>query len=91
MKCYIFKISNKHRALDAIWDATKYKSVRELIGIVRQKDSAWNKAFQAEQPMLDPHDITADTTYYAPLYLDGLYRNGIAVQPAPDADDGFDL
>lgn len=85
-----------HRALDTIWDATKYKSVRELIAIVRQEDSACDKAFQAEQPVLNDQDIAADTTYRAPLCLDGLYHtslnyNSAAMHRAPDTDDGFDL
>ena len=93
MKCYIFKINNKHRALDTIWDATKYKSVRELIDIVRQEDSAWNKAFQAEQPVLNDRDIATDTTYRAPLCLDGLHHNNDIAHraPNPDTNDGFDL
>lgn len=53
--------------LDQVWEATKYRTAVDLSEITHLPDSAWDKAFQADRPTLDPEDIRNDHTYYGPL------------------------
>ncbi|MBM7824576.1 putative phage-associated protein [Arcanobacterium pluranimalium] len=56
-------------ALDRVWDKAKHKTGIELSKITHIKDSAWDKAFQRDWPVLNPADIGSDTTYREPLGL----------------------
>lgn len=57
-------------ALDRVWDKTKHKGAVELSEITHTADSAWDKAFQNDKPVLDPTDIATDSTYRVPLGLE---------------------
>ena len=54
-------------ALDRVWDKTKDMGAVELSEITHLQNSAWDKAFQDDQPVLDPADIATDNTYRVPL------------------------
>lgn len=60
------------RALDRVWDKAKRYGAVTLSEITHLQDSAWYKAYQNNQAFLDPDDITADTTYYESLGLEGV-------------------
>ncbi|MER0071504.1 type II toxin-antitoxin system antitoxin SocA domain-containing protein [Corynebacterium sp. KPL2850] len=57
-------------ALDRIWDKTKYLGAVKLSEITHSQGSAWDKAFQEEEPVLSIADIATDSTYRAPLGLE---------------------
>lgn len=54
-------------ALNQVWGATKYLSAVELSEITHLENSAWDKAFQNDWPVLAEQDILDDYTYYEPL------------------------
>ncbi|MBP3088551.1 DUF4065 domain-containing protein [Corynebacterium sp. sy017] len=54
-------------ALDRVWDKAKNKTATELSEITHIPDSAWDKAYQTDQPVLAFSDIANDTTYRTPL------------------------
>ena len=53
--------------LDDVCAKTKNIGAVELSHILQKPDSAWDKAFQEEKPILDPEDIYNDTSYRLPL------------------------
>lgn len=57
-------------ALDRVWDKAKHMGAVELSEITHSRDSAWDKAFQNDEPVLNLDDIAADTTYRVPLGLE---------------------
>lgn len=57
-------------ALDRVWHKTKNMTAVALSEITHRQDSAWDKAFQDDEPMLNPADIATDKTYRAPLGLE---------------------
>lgn len=57
-------------ALDRVWDKTKTMGAVKLSEITHATDSAWDKAFQKNEPVLDPSDIASDHTYRVPLGLE---------------------
>lgn len=56
-------------ALDTVWDATRYRTAVDLSNITHLEGSAWDKAFQEDQPRLDSEAIREDQTYCLPLGL----------------------
>lgn len=57
-------------ALDRVWDKTKDMGAVKLSEITHLQNSAWDKAFQDDEPVLDPADIATDNTYRVPLGLE---------------------
>lgn len=57
-------------ALDRVWDKTKKMGAVELSEITHFQDSAWDKAFQDDKPVLDSADIAEDNTYRVRLGLE---------------------
>lgn len=57
------------RALDSVWAVTKRRSAVDLSRITHLENSAWDKAFQNEQPFLSSDSIAADETYRRELGL----------------------
>lgn len=57
-------------ALDRVWDKTKNIGAVKLSEITHMQDSAWDKAFQDDEPVLNPADIATDSTYRVPLGLE---------------------
>lgn len=57
-------------ALDRVWDKTKNLGAVKLSEITHLQDSAWDKAFQDDEPALSPVDIATDNTYRVPLGLE---------------------
>ena len=57
-------------ALDRVWNKTKNMGAVKLSEITHSQDSAWDKAFQSDKPVLDPADIAEDTTYRTELGLE---------------------
>ncbi|MFW9095190.1 Panacea domain-containing protein [Corynebacterium striatum] len=57
-------------ALDRVWDKTKDMGAVELSEITHLQNSAWDKAFQGDEPVLNPADIATDNTYRVPLGLE---------------------
>lgn len=57
-------------ALDDVWRKTMGVGFVELVNILREPGSAWDKAFQAEKPYLERKDILADESYRLPLGFD---------------------
>lgn len=57
------------RALDSVWAVTKGRSAVDLSRITHLENSAWDKAFQNEQPFLSSDSIAADETYRRELDL----------------------
>lgn len=57
-------------ALDRVWDKTKDIGAVKLSEITHLQNSAWDKAFQDDEPVLDPADIATDNTYRVPLGLE---------------------
>lgn len=57
-------------ALDRVWDRTKNVGAVRLSEITHMRDSAWDKAFQDDKPVLNLADIAIDTTYREPLGLE---------------------
>lgn len=57
-------------ALDRVWDKTKHKGAVELSEITHMPNSAWDKAFQADNSILNHVDIAEDMTYRVPLGLE---------------------
>ena len=51
------------RALDVVWATTKGLSPITLSRITHMENSAWDKAFQNDQPFLSSDDIAGDSTY----------------------------
>ncbi|WP_291474281.1 Panacea domain-containing protein [Corynebacterium sp.] len=56
-------------ALDTVWDATKHRTAVDLSNITHLEGSAWDQAFQKEDPRLDNDAIREDRTYCGPLNL----------------------
>lgn len=61
--------------LDQVWEVTKYRTAVDLSEITHLEDSAWDKAFQVDAPILNQCDILNDYTYYEPL---GLKLQGVS-------------
>lgn len=57
-------------ALDRVWDKAKNIGAVKLSEITHLQDSAWDKAFQDDEPVLNPADIATDSTYRVPLGLE---------------------
>ncbi|CAB0526037.1 hypothetical protein FRC0485_02330 [Corynebacterium diphtheriae] len=57
-------------ALDRVWDKTKDMGAVELSEITHLQNSAWDRAFQDDEPVLSPADIATDNTYRVPLGLE---------------------
>ena len=57
-------------ALDDVWRKTMGVGFMEMVNILREPGSAWDKAFQAEKPYLERKDILADESYRLPLGFD---------------------
>ncbi|MDD7586176.1 MAG: DUF4065 domain-containing protein [Mycobacteriaceae bacterium] len=57
-------------ALDRVWDKTKDMGAVKLSEITHLQNSAWDKAFQDDEPVLNPADIATDNTYRVPLGLE---------------------
>lgn len=57
-------------ALDRVWDKAKDIGAVKLSEITHLQDSAWDKAYQGDEPVLNPADIAADNTYRVPLGLE---------------------
>lgn len=56
-------------ALNLIWNATQSMGARELSELTHAEDSAWDKAFQADEETLQSKDILLDETYKQQLGL----------------------
>ncbi|MEH0147425.1 type II toxin-antitoxin system antitoxin SocA domain-containing protein [Corynebacterium sp. Q4381] len=56
-------------ALDEVWEATRDKGAVFLSKLTHSEDSAWDKAYQNDCGVLDPHDIFEDDTYQDALGL----------------------
>lgn len=54
-------------AIDRVWARTKGRSAVELSEITHLPDSAWDKAYQSDAPVLRGHDVGQDCTYRVPL------------------------
>lgn len=52
---------------DDVWEKTKRVGEAELLNILREPGSAWDRAFQSEKPFLERQDILADESYRQPL------------------------
>ncbi|MGQ4493654.1 DUF4065 domain-containing protein [Corynebacterium diphtheriae] len=57
-------------ALDRVWDKAKGMGAVKLSEITHLQNSAWDKAFQDDEPVLKPADIATDNTYRVPLGLE---------------------
>lgn len=56
--------------LDEVWAKTRDMGAVALSDITHTENSAWDKAFQAESPVLSFDDIAADNTYRMRLGLE---------------------
>lgn len=63
-------IELKH-AIERVWDKARKMSAKKLSEITHLDDSAWDKAFQKGNPILDFNDITEDVSYRTSLGLGG--------------------
>lgn len=50
-------------ALLRVWEKTRNLSTLEVCEATKIKGSAWDKAVQAENPVLDPDDIAEDMSF----------------------------
>lgn len=57
--------------LEQVWAATKYKNAVQLSELTHVEGSAWDRAFQENEPVLDDDDVAADQTYREQLRLAG--------------------
>ena len=57
-------------ALDRVWDKAKNMGAVKLFEITHTPASAWDEAFQNDEPVLDPADIATDNTYRVALGLE---------------------
>lgn len=55
------------KTIDNVWDKTKNVSAIKLSKITQNPNSAWDKAFQRGDTVLNPSDIGEDTTYQEDL------------------------